>query len=455
MILLTLPAKESKDKHTGLFTRFLAVSIVLLAIIFYPAQSEALTLEFDQVLTDALDNAYDLKIATADIDLKTIRVDEAFATYYPTLGVRLGNEYLHDLDHGSNGSTYVGTTYISGSQSTYQHSLSFNLNYNLYDFGARGRKYDNVMRDVDLAGYAFSKSKIDLEVKVLDLFTEGLKLTSSTRAYREILNRRQEIYAIEQRKFAAGSTQKIQVAEAAVAIAETLKQLTDSRMRSQNVLKEISVITRQEYEAETTGFADFSATTASSAQRPDIAKLPEIIAYDLDIQKKTAEYEIIDLERYPKLTMYADYKLYGQDENNFYDSFQDLSRKNASIGIIIDLPLFQGFATIHKARGLQKEIEKLRLERGKRIAELTAQIDSLIASDQIFQESGTERRECLENSAQLQDMARRLNEQQLTERLYYLRTQVDLLEKQLDIRLKEIDWAANSRRLLFLSQEEN
>ena len=52
-------------------------------------------------------------------------------------------------------------------------------------------------------------------------------------------------------------------------------------------------------------------------------------------------------------------------------------------------------------------------------------------------------------------MARRLNEQQLTERLYYLRTQVDLLEKQLDIRLKEIDWAANSRRLLFLAQEEN
>jgi outer membrane protein TolC len=282
-----------------------------------------------------------------------------------------------------------------------------------------------------------------------------LKLTASAKSYRELLNRRQEIYTIEQRKFSAGATQKIEVTEAAIEIAETLRLLTDTQMRRQGVLKEISVLTRQDYDSESTEFMDFDISATTIGQRPEISRFPEIIAYDLEIRKKTAEFEMVDLERYPKLSLYADYKLYGRDDNNFYDSFQDLSRKNSSIGITIDLTLFQGFATVHKAGSLRKELEILQLERARKIAELTAQIDTLIENVRIFQESGTDRREYLENSAQLQEMARRLTEQQLTERLYFLRTQVDMSEKQLEIKLKEIDWAANSRRLLFLARESN
>ena len=431
-------------------------TVSCLALIFIvlppPESAGAATIEFESILKKAIENSYDLQIAATDIELKTIRVDEAFSAYYPSVSMRLVNEYLHNLDHDSAQNIVIGDTVISGATSTYQHSLAFSLNYNLFDFGVRGLKYDNIKRDVDISKMFLLKSRIDTATRLLELYAEGLKLATSNASYESILQQQQEIYSMLQRLFESGTVRKINVVETAIDLAENVKRLVDNKMRLQRILKEITCFTQQDYDPATTIFADFADSLIDADRQPDISKMPEIIALDVVIEKKSAEYDIAVLERYPKLSLYSEYKLYGKDDNDFYDSFSDLSRKNASVGIVVDLPLFQGFASYHKARGLHKEIDKLKLQRLKRVAELKTDIDSLLDSDRLYRSSSKDRRDSLEKAGQMEDMARRMTEQQLTERVYYLQKQVEFIEKQLDGKLQHIDWTANSLRLKFLAQ---
>jgi outer membrane protein TolC len=93
MILLCRIVEGLKGNRAGYLALFRSLIVVILQAIYCPTQAWPQTLEFDRVLSDALNNAYDLQIAAAKVDLKTIRVDEARAVYYPTLAMRLGSEY--------------------------------------------------------------------------------------------------------------------------------------------------------------------------------------------------------------------------------------------------------------------------------------------------------------------------------------------------------------------------
>ena len=143
-----------------------ALALLLLSL---PCPVAGETLTFDRVRAAAEEKSLDLAILEAEVRIRRGRLAEEGAAYYPTLGLRLNDEYFHDL--GANGeTTAIGDTVISGAASTYQHSLTVSAGYELLDFGARRGRVEGAGHALDQAAFDLEAARRQLALDILDLY---------------------------------------------------------------------------------------------------------------------------------------------------------------------------------------------------------------------------------------------------------------------------------------------
>ncbi len=128
-------------------------SIAAALLLCLCARAQAETLTFETVLEKALRHSFDIKIAETEVSISTYRKDEVRSLYFPSLSTRLYNEYVKVLESQAEGVVAVGDAVSATAHSTYQHSAVTGLNYLLYDFGARGLKFDSAKREIRISRF--------------------------------------------------------------------------------------------------------------------------------------------------------------------------------------------------------------------------------------------------------------------------------------------------------------
>ncbi|OGR01605.1 MAG: hypothetical protein A2505_00670 [Deltaproteobacteria bacterium RIFOXYD12_FULL_55_16] len=426
------------------------VGFLLFAFLF-PCHGQAQELRFAEILEQALVQSYDLKIGGLEVEIGEQRLAEARAMYLPTLSLSFTNEYLHDLSKGAAGTVSVGETIISGNESTYQHSVSLSAQYLLYDFGARPLKYQNSQRNVVLAQHAAAQRLIDLKIEVLSLYGAGLKLHKKIEIWSAMLGQRKEVYQFTQRLVAAGNKGKLEQGNAAIALAEALQNCESLRLEMAGVLEKLTYYTGKNYQMAQVRFSDFPEKTGTTVVA-EVLNLPEIKAYDVAIEQKKAEYDIALRQWLPTLSLYSAYRMYGADPVSFSGSFENLEEKNATIGIVLNLNLFNGFADQAKAGRLQKELLKLQVEKAKKVAEDEQKVRTL-AQLNILSEQGLEDWRAYRVALNEQgDMGERLAEQQILDRISRLQQKGAQLEKQLTLELAGVERCLSALQLQILAE---
>lgn len=344
----------------------------------------------------------------------------------------------------------MGGTVISASGSKWKNVLDASLQYNLYDFGTRKNLYDNARRDVAIARLTRSQEEISIRLQVLDLYNRGLKTQEELQSQELARDLQQEIFSLTRRLHRAGSLDRLQMGEAAIAVAEAAQRLDELTMARAEVLYGLTRLSGEVYDAALIRFTPL--TSAPDVGRVDITALPEIQAYDLAIHKKQAEYEIARNSYLPRLSFYSSYSFYGSDSGDWSQSISNLDETNFSCGIMMDLNIFNGLADQAKAARLQAEMQRLKVEREKKIAEHETNYRSLQHHARLF----AQRREQWQGFRDRLDsqavMTERLASQQLRDRLSILNQQLDLTTKGLQVRLQNIDRAANLRKLQILAE---
>ena len=63
-----------------------------------PLRADGRTLTFDGVLAKAIENAYAIQIANKSVEINQYRLQEIRSLYYPSLSMRLHNEYISIID---------------------------------------------------------------------------------------------------------------------------------------------------------------------------------------------------------------------------------------------------------------------------------------------------------------------------------------------------------------------
>lgn len=433
-----------KGCHRIIFFFFLLISIC-------SGHGQAQDLEFPEILEQAVANSYDLQISGLDVEIGEQRLAEAGAMYWPALSLRFGNEYLEDLGKDGNGAVVVGDTFISGNESSFQHSLTLSAEYLLYDFGARSLKYRNVQRDVILAQHAADQRLIDLKVDVLSLYENGLQLQKRIEIWTAMLGMRKEVYQYMQRLVEAGSKGKLEQGHAAIDVAEALQTCESLRLDMAAVLEKLTYYTGRSYRLADVRFADFPENTGAAASA-DVLNLPEIKAYDVAIEQKKAEYEIAMRQRLPILSLYSSYNMYGNDQTSYAGSFENLAEKNAVIGVALKMNLFNGFSDQAKAERLLKELRKLQVEKAKKVAEDEQTVRTL-ARKNILSAQGLEDWHAFRVSLEAQDgMGERLAERQILDRISWLQQRDAQLEKQLTLELAGVERCRNALHLQMLTE---
>lgn len=285
---------------------------------------------------------------------------------------------------------------------------------------------------------------------MLDLYTGGLKGQEELQSQQLARELRQKIFTLSKRLHQAGSLDRIQIGEAAIAVAESTQRLDELTMARAEILHSLTLLSGEQYDEQLTRFAPLTA--AANVSRLDITALPEIRAYELAIHKKQAEYEIARNSYLPRLSFYSSYSLYGSDSGDWSRAVSNLDETNFACGIMLDLNVFNGLADQAKADRLWAELQRLKVERDKKIAEHEKSYRSLQYHARLFAQCREQWQSYRHNLDNIADMADRLSREQLRDRLSSLTRQVDLEAKELPARLQEIDRSATLLKLQILAE---
>lgn len=431
-------------RRVGFFALFLLIC-------FVESATSTETLTFQRVLADGLENSFDNRINAENINASKAAVLESKADYYPQLSLRFGQEYVHVYDQNSAVAS-VGDTVYSDYQSKYKHSLSFYAQYNLYDFGQRRLSVQYADQLVTISELQKDQSRFENSQKLLDLYSQGLRLQKQIAVQQKIHSGRKRIFELTQQLLQAGKYGHQVVADAAILLAQTISQLDRLQIDFQTTLDRLSFYTCQIYIADSISLADFGLSAGPDDGDISAAQLPEIKILQQQVERKEMEFAIAERELLPKLTLQGGYGMYGSDDNSYSDSLQQLSKRDASVTLSFVLPLFDGFAASAKKQRLQHDIARLKVEKEKALANLDNTINSARRSFHSLQNRKDGRSQQKRRIYQQIDDYDRLSEQQLTDQVKLVQKSIELEQQHLDNDLQEVASAAAAIFLTLLQE---
>jgi len=433
-------------KHFSLYS--------ILIIFTIPSLAHCQTIRFDDVLEKAVRWARDIEIARIDEKISEYNLIESRAMYLPKIDIALYNEYNKDLDSESQDVSYVGDSVVSSNDDGYSHAMIFSLSYNLYDFGIRGLKYKNLKKSVEISQFKIDQMESDIKIEVLQLYGKGLSLYKNVDRTRATLQLKESIYDLTRRLVTAGGLGQLDLAEAAIEVAELLRKIDQYQASLQDVLAEISFYTGDEYDPDKVGFASFDEADLNVVKVTDLhlTAFPEVVALDREIEKKEAELSIVKRQRLPSISLFSNYKLFSDHPNHFFASMNRLKEKSVDVGFVINFTFFEGFSSVSRANRVRQEIKRLQTSRRKLIAEKKMEVDALAYRANLFAEKQILQAEYLTEIERKLAMAEKLGKEKIIDTIFLLNQQADFQQNQLEVELESIERTTAGLKLQFLSE---
>ncbi len=172
---------------------FLVVTLLCIIVLSTSVTCYAVcVLDYGEVIEKALRHAHDVRISELDVRISKAEYRKALSVYWPTVSARWNSEYAKDLTDGTAQLDVIGNT-ILVQNTVYQSSFSLIGNYNLYDFGATTERVSIAAKDVDVKKSAYRQSLRDIELKVLNIYSELLINYEEIEAKKELLGLYKEL----------------------------------------------------------------------------------------------------------------------------------------------------------------------------------------------------------------------------------------------------------------------
>jgi outer membrane protein TolC len=429
----------------------LTISIAVLSIVAASTGHAAQTLDLENVLEKAVKNAHEVRMSDIDIRISRSAKREARSIYYPSLGARWNSGYVKDLTGGTAQVTSVGDM-ILVENTMYQNALSVGVAYDLYDFGAKGKRVFIADRDVDLRKTIYTQSVRNIKLKVLGIYSDLLLVWKELAAKRELLGLYRELSAIRERFFAAGKIARIETVNDALKVVKTLDEIDEIMLKAKELLHELSVCTGESYAIEQLEVRDLSEEKEEPETfRTDMS--PEWKIYELAIEKKKAEIDALERERYPRFALNSNYTWYGQDLNRFNASVEDIRSRNFFVGLSVTMPLFEGFKSSARIEKARLEMERLKVEKEKKVTEFQSRQAKLSDAARLYGFEMKNRQEMLAKTEEKLSMVGRLREQEIAGYQDLLIEKIELVNRRLELSKVHIAKISAVRELKLLTEE--
>ena len=285
-----------------------------------------------ELITLALENNRDLKIAILNIESAraTYRIEKA--KYFPSIDAKASNTNARDVT--SNNNTEISRTY----------SAKFGASYELDLFGKTRSLNDSTLQSYLATKYAATSAKISLISEVINIWNtlssniEHLKLLQNSIDNLEVASE------LTQKKFDMGIILIDDVFSSQTSLKETevnlLNQLTTIE-KNKNAL-ELLVSTSIPNDLLPTGFKDTENSLMliqSGLSSEVLFSRPDIIEAEYNLKAKNANIGVARAAFFPSITLTADY---GLASTSLSSLFNGNAQTVWSFIPSINLPIFKG-----------------------------------------------------------------------------------------------------------------
>ncbi len=415
--------------------------IVLFASIAVYAQE----ISYETLLKSASDNSYRLKLGATDTRIEEARLDVLYSNYYPSLSLGYNSEYNKLLNSQTNGSVTVGETTIN-SGNTYEDSLSFRLNYELYHFGTTAKQIQMQHQEVKVKTYARCSEEIKLHTEILDQYSQALQSWEELHAKESIRALHKELYSTKERLFEAGRESRTSVADEAIEIINLERDIERSRMRYDESVISLSRLSMLPLDPKNAQLLSFTVTTPID-KAPTFDESIEAQSYREKLTQKDSEISAHLRSQLPVLSAYGNYYLYGADNNQFIQAFNTMQPNSWNAGVSIRVDIFQGFKYNHESQRLRLEKQRLLEEYELRRNEFTKEVETITNRTDHLTLLQSQEKTLI---AQTEDKGKRLIRLRASgesDAQSVITTQIQSLERQLNLKTQEIQHAHEQEAL--------
>lgn len=412
----------------------------------------AIVLSYEEVMEKALGNSHDVKMARLDIGISESSLRRAYSLYYPTIKAQWNTEYVKDLTDGSYQLTAVGNTVLV-QNTTYQSSLLLAGTYNLFDFGATIKRVSIAKSDVDVKRTTYRQTVRDIKLKVLGLYADLLTASRELETKRQLLTLYKDLSLTKERLYKAGRISKVEMVDEAVRTVKIVDEIDTLKLKIATLSKDLGFYTGERYETDAFRVSDFKEPASMGESAFDVDSTPESRIYTLEIEKKQAELDALKRELYPRIGVYSNYVWYANHDSEPETSAGYIRPRNFFVGLAATVTLFEGFrsnADIDKAK---LEVERLKVERSRKLSELSGRHAKLTDAKRTYTSGVANQRDMLRKVEDKLAMVERLRRQRLIEWTDFLGQKIELLTQRMELAKVIIARIAAVKELEILSEE--
>lgn len=441
----------------------------LTALFIFSSGVRAETIYFNDILDKAIQKSFDLKIAQFDVDISKAGIKEARSEYFPLISVGFYNSYDKNLEQTNPSINSVGDSVLLGT-TRWQNALSLGLQYNLYDFGIRGKKLYIAKQDRTQKEIEYEKNLRNLKIEMVDLYTRALLADKELTSSEELIVLNKELFGMYEDLNTAGTFRKTQVMDQALKVARLINRIDTLRTEIKNVLKDVTSKTGEEYVFNELEILDIYSEPESEQEenieqvsnvieleieenavlRPE--ELPEYRTYQLEIEKKKAELSILQRQRLPNFKFTTSYYFYGSNPDNYFESFNNFKHRSLSFRVASSLPVFDGFKNQAQREKVEFEIKKLEAQRDKQVNTIKNYYEKVLQESNDFELKNENQQYSLKLVKEKLEMLERLQNEKLIDKLTYLTQKTELINQKFELEKLKINNDANKYKLAVLTE---
>lgn len=447
------------------------IYLVLLIIFLFQTWAFGTELRYKDTLNTAINNSFDLKMSALDIGISKAQLKAVRADWYPSLSMQFNTEYNKDLMNGRGTFAYAGNTMITP-YTQFRDMLYMTLSYNLLDFGIQGKKVHIAKQEITQKEINYNMQLRDLKLRILELYSKVEQHNNAINTKSEILSLYKNMFINKERMYKAGMNDKLSVMDEAVKIAKTQNDIENSKLELKNALEDLSYYTKNDYEIsnlyvhsvnfEPETEPNIVEVSSKNIIETEINKTDynfsfdsylsdEAKYYDLEIDKKKSELSILKRQLLPSFRFYTGYSLYGQNPNNYYSSLQDIGQRSFVVGISSQYVFFDGFKNRANREKTKLEIEKLQVEKDKKLSELENKYKKSYKAYETYSEELDINRQLLSTVKEKLDDVGKLRVYKLADQNQLLSAKADLLNQEYELEQNIINITSKLEEMKIMS----
>lgn len=418
----------------------------------HPALAETISLE--TALDQAAQQSYELKLAHIDTAISKAGVKEMRSGYYPQIHGQANTEYQVNLAGAAPQVAVVGNTLLPGG-TRYQNAITLSMNYMLCDFGQRHSQLEAAKEDVAAKAVVFYQNLRDLKLKIIDTYTQAFLDYKSIQAKQQEMLIRQQLFDMKQRLRDAGTISKVEYSDEGTKLAKTVTEIRDLKIALTKSLNDLSAFTHVAYDADNIQMQPFQSEFPEEIVALRLKTTPEFKEYDFQIASKRAELESLESQNLPQISLYSTYIVYGFNQSNIYQSYRNLHERTYTIGVALNLPIFDGFKNAAQRDKTKLEIDRLKVQKQQALWDLQNKYNKADDALAYTKAQIEAKQKHLDESEDKLDMVNKLADQRMVDQTAALNQKLEVIEQQLELDTAKTERLAYLKKLHIIGQGKN